>query len=375
VSEKDGKNGVFDFHLCADIGVHRYMSETLPKLPLQDDVEWPTMQWDRGDLLPGTNRRALEVLLTHAFQETAPDEMGETHAFLAIQKGGIVADRYWQGFDRMQTYPSWSMAKSITHALAGIMVGDGLVDPMEPVLAPEWGADDDKNDRRRLITLDQLLRMSSGLHFVEEYYDGEVSSVIEMLYGEGKGDVAAYAAAQPMAYAPDSRFYYSSGTTNIISRFLSQRLGKSGDEFADFMKSALFDRIGISTATPKFDGQGTFIGSSFCFCTAEDFARFGLLYLRDGIWDGERILPEGWVDYARTATPTPPDEPLGYGAHWWLGLCGPGSFSANGFHGQYIALLPDKDLILVRHGKSPQEQGDQVRVWLRKVSECFPTVQ
>jgi CubicO group peptidase (beta-lactamase class C family) len=117
---------------------------------------------------------------------------------------------------------------------------------------------------------------------------------------------------------------------------------------------------------------GTFIGSSFCYCTARDFARFGLLYLRDGVWDGTRILPEGWADYARTPTPAVPEiEALGYGAHWWLGMAGPGSFSCNGYEGQYTVLVPEKDLILVRHGKSPLEAKEEVQAWIADVADCF----
>lgn len=137
------------------------------------------------------------------------------------------------------------------------------------------------------------------------------------------------------------------------------------------MVRELFDPLGMRSAQPKFDKAGTFIGSSFCYCTARDFARFGLLYLRDGVWDGRRILPEGWVDYARTPTPVPATERLGYGAHWWLGMAGPGSFSANGYEGQYTVLVPELDLVLVRNGKSPDAQKEAVQNWMGEVAECF----
>jgi CubicO group peptidase (beta-lactamase class C family) len=218
---------------------------------------------------------------------------------------------------------------------------------------------------------DQLLRMSSGLKFAEDYVDAGVSDVIEMLFGGGKDDVAGFAANFPLVHEPDSSWSYASGTTNIVARCAARALGRSGDAFRSWMFRELFGPIGVQSAQPKFDAQGTFIGSSFCYATARDFARFGLLYMRDGVWDGQRILPEGWVDYARTPTKTPPTEPLGYGAHWWLGLCGPGSFSANGYQGQYTVLVPELDLILVRHGNSMDEQGDEVRRWLAQVADCF----
>ena len=168
-----------------------------------------------------------------------------------------------------------------------------------------------------------MLRMSSGLAFVEDYDPEHPSDVIAMLYGEGKDDVAAYAAAKPLAHEPGRFWSYSSGTTNIVSRCLSRALDAFGPDFEAFMRERLFEPLGMTSAMPKFDAAGTFIGSSFCFCTARDFARFGLLYLRDGVWEGRRILPAGWVDYARTETWRQPTDDIPYGAHWWLGVGGP----------------------------------------------------
>ncbi|TNE35819.1 MAG: class C beta-lactamase-related serine hydrolase, partial [Alphaproteobacteria bacterium] len=214
--------------------------------------------------------------------------------------------------------------------------------------------------------------MCSGLHFVEDYVDGEVSDVIEMLFGGGQHDVAGYAAAQELDHTPDTSWSYSSGTTNIVTRLLHQATGLRGVAFQGFMEEALLHPIGITSAIPKFDTQGTFIGSSFCFCTARDFAKFGLLYMRDGVWDGRRLLPEGWVDYARTPTPIYVDhDDLDYGAHFWLGLAGPGTFSCNGYQGQFIVMEPELDLIVVRHGDSINEATVAVRHWLADVVDCF----
>ena len=288
-----------------------------------------------------------------------------------------MAERYWRDFTAKHTYPSWSEAKSITQALVGILVREGRIDIHAPADVPEWqGAD----DPRKAITPDMLLRMSSGLKFAEDYVDAGVSDVIEMLFGKGSEDVAAYAASLPLEHAPDTVWSYSSGTSNIVARCAARALGetggktggKTGDGFRDFMFRELFGPIGMRSPLPKFDAAGTFIGSSFCYCTARDFARFGLLYLRGGTWDGQRILPDGWVDYARTPTPAVPDtEAMGYGAHWWLGMAGPGSFSCNGYEGQYTVLVPEKDLILVRHGKSPLEQKEVVLQWMADVAGCF----
>jgi len=343
---------------------------TLPPLPSQPtDVAWPTTAWPEGTPAPGTDTDALARLIDLAFSDPAPETMGETHAFLAVQGGRIVAERYWRDYTAAHTYPSWSEAKSITQALVGILVRDGRIDIHAPADVPEWK---EAGDPRGAITLDMLLRMSSGLKFAEDYVDAGVSDVIEMLFGDGRDDVAAYAASQPLAHDPDTVWNYSSGTTNIVARCAARALGANGDAFRDFMFRDLFAPIGMVSASPKFDTAGTFIGSSFCYCTARDFARFGLLYLRDGVWDGQRLLPEGWVDYARTPTPAVPDiETLKYGAHWWLGMAGPGSFSCNGYEGQYTVLVPEKDLILVRHGKSSLEAKEAVQGWMADVARCF----
>lgn len=340
----------------------------LPKLPSHPNgLPWPTEKWPEADLPEDANARELNRLLDRAFSN--PEDMGETRAFLAVQGGAIVAERYNEGFSATDTYPSWSKAKSITQALIGILVRDGKLDILRPAEVPEWqGAD----DPRRAITLDHLLRMSSGLSWAEDYVDAGISNVIEMLFGDGKDDVAAYAIDRPLEHAPDKHWLYSSGTSNIVARIAARAAGVNGDAFQKFMFDELFTPLGMRSPMPGFDAAGTFIGSSFCYCTARDFARFGYLYLRDGVWDGGRILPEGWVDYSRTPTPQPEDcEDLGYGAHWWLGICGQGSFSANGYEGQFTIIIPQKDLILVRHGKSLDEKGEEVKRWLVAVAECF----
>lgn len=338
----------------------------LPEQP--SDTPWPTTAWADGAPARALDGDQLSGLLDMAFADTPPERLGETHAFLAVQGGKIVSERYWRDYRAENTYPSWSMAKSITQALVGILVSRGRIDIHAPADVPEWQGE---GDPRQTITLDQLLRMSSGLKFAEDYVDAGVSDVIEMLFGAGQKDTAAFAANFPLAHEPDTQWSYASGTTNIVARCAARALGKSGSEFEAFMRESLFEPIGMRSPLPKFDEAGTFIGSSFCYCTARDFARFGLLYLRDGVWDGQRILPEGWVDYARTPTPTPPEEALGYGAHWWLGMCGPDSFSCNGYQGQFTVVVPSLDLVLVRHGNSTIEQGERVREWLAEVADCF----
>ena len=332
---------------------------------MKDLADWPTRDWPLGAAPTGAS-----PYVEHAFTPEAQSELGETHALVVVQSGRLVLERYAPNFGPETTCKSWSMAKSITQALVGLLVGDGLIDIDAPADVPEWrGA----GDPRGAITLNHLLHMSSGLAFTEDYVPGHPSDVIEMLFGKGKDDMAAFAASFPLAHPPGSFFYYSSGTTNIVSRCAARALGADGGAFEAFMRSRLFEPLGMQSANPRFDAAGTFIGSSYCFATPRDFARFGLLYLRDGLWEGRRLLPEGWVDYARTPTFQQPggeiDSP--YGAHWWLDLAGEGSFSANGYDGQYIVICPNRELIIVRHGATAIDLQPNLKAWIKGLAAVF----
>ncbi len=328
----------------------------LPPLPAQPaGTPWPTADWPTGAALPATLAARIDAAFTD-------DSLGITDAVLIIQGGAVRYERYGPDLDQQSRFPSWSKAKSITQALVGLAVAQGRIDIHAPANVPAW-----KADERSAITLDQLLRMSSGLKFVEDYVPGSVSDVIEMLFGSGKEDVAAYAIAQPLAHKPDTHWSYASGTTNIICDILQRTLGLKGEAFEAHMRAVLFEPLGMTSPMPRFDAAGTFIASSYCFSTARDFARFGLLYLRGGVWEDKQLLPAAWVDYARTPTPVPATEELGYGAQWWLGLGGPGSFSANGYEGQYTLAIPDLDVIMVRHGRTPLDRKENLAAWMRSV--------
>ena len=191
--------------------------------------------------------------------------------------------------------------------------------------------------------------MRDGLDFTEDYVDAGVSDVIEMLFGAGKDDVAAYAEARPLAHEPGTRFNYSSGTSNIVAA-IAGRCAGSGAAFVDLLRRRVFEPVGMASADPRLDDAGTFIGSSYVYATARDFTRFGLLYLRDGMWNGQRILPEGWVDHARRLRSVD-EEGNGYGAHWWVVDDDQGSFRASGYEGQAILICPGLDVVAVRLGR------------------------
>jgi len=328
---------------------------------------WPGATWDSGAVDDDVDGERLQALMRRLFEQ--PPELGLTLAVVAVHRGRIVAEDYGPDTDVTTPLISWSTAKSMTHAAVGLAVGRGLLDVSEPAPVPEW------EDERGTITLQHLLTMTPGLRFVEDYVDAGISHCIDMLFGAGKDDTAGYAAALPLDHAPGTVFNYSSGTTNIVSRAVGDAVGGEA-AMRRLLTDDLFGTLGMSTATPTFDAQGTFIGSSFVHAAARDFARFGYLYLRDGVWQGERLLPDGWREHARTPTPVvPAQEDFGYGAHWWLWRDEPGSLAAHGYEGQYVVVLPGRDLVLVRLGKTPAEIRPNLIGVLRELVACFPADQ
>jgi CubicO group peptidase (beta-lactamase class C family) len=348
----------------------------LPLPPQPDGVPWPTRIWPRAELDSRVDRAALDRLLDHAFADPEPDDLERTNALVIVQRGAIVAERYRTDVDPDRAFISWSMAKSIVNCLIGILVRDGKLDISRPIPVHEWAA----GDPRGRITIDQMLRMVDGLRFREaehlgdgsvRYYAEDESDVIPMLFGVGKDDVAGFAATLPYLAEPEARWNYNSGASNLLARLVRDTLGTDEAGMRAFMQRELFDRIGMTTADPRFDAAGNFIGSSTCYCSARDFARFGYLYLRDGIWDGERILPTGWVDYSRT--PSPQSDGL-YGAHFWAVPGSLGLFYCSGAFGQRILISPKLDLVVVRLGvTAPHKVAAVVRYGKELVDAFRPT--
>ncbi|MEE2893544.1 MAG: serine hydrolase [Pseudomonadota bacterium] len=337
----------------------------LPPLPAQPaTTPWPTGSWPSADLPAAVDAAALHGLVRTLID--LPPEHGVTDAVLVVHRGALVLEAYGPEANAQRTLQSWSMAKSMLHALVGVLVLDGRIDPEARLPAPEWQAD---GDPRARISWRDALRMRSGLAFAEDYANAGASDVIEMLWGAGKDDVARYAADKPLEHAIGSVFNYSSGTTNILSRAIGELIGGGEAGMRAFMTERLFSPLGMLSPLPKFDSRGTWKGSSFCFCTAQDFARFALLYLRDGLWDGERLLPPGWADDARTPTHLEPD--AAYGSHWWVDHRDPTRFFASGYEGQRILIDPARDLIAMRFGRTPNERAPEVMEPLHAIPALF----
>jgi CubicO group peptidase (beta-lactamase class C family) len=301
---------------------------------------------------------------------------GVSLALVVQHRGRVVFEQYGTRPDTLfgpggpvdadTTLVSWSMAKSITHAAMGIAVADGLIDVAAPAPVTAW-----RDSPKASITIEQLLEMRSGLEFVEDYVDDRISHCLEMLYGSGKDDMATYAANLPLVHAPGTEWNYSSGTTNIVARIIGDAVGDDPGAMETFLHDRLFGPVGMTSAQPKFDAAGTFIGSSFVYATARDFARFGQLYLDDGMVDDQRVLPAGWRDHARATVSFDDEGGFGYGRHWWTWPQFEGSFACHGYEGQYTLVAPDRDLVVVHLGKSPIEVREPLKLALAAIVESF----
>jgi len=317
-----------------------------------------------------------ETLLRVADELFAPDAPhGVTLAIVAMQRGEVVFERYGVQPDTVfgpggpisaeSTLISWSMAKSITHAAVGLLVGEGRLALDEPAPVPQW-----RGTAKESITLQHLLDMRPGLEWIEDYVDDSISHCIEMLFGSGQADMAAYAAALPLIHAPGSTWNYSSGTTNIVCRIIGDTVGGGRDGVEQFLNERLFEPTGMRSAIAKFDDSGTFIGSSYVYATARDFARFGEMYRNDGVVDGRRVLPSGWSDHARRFVASDEDG-FDYGSHWWLWRDQPGSMACHGYEGQYCVVVPAKELVVVHLGKSPADDRVELTSRLRTIVNSF----
>lgn len=288
--------------------------------------------------VPGIDTVKLQAAFGLAFGEGGAPVSG-TRAVVIVYHGRLVAERYAPGFDRHTRLTGWSMTKGVTNALVGILAGQRKLNIRAPAPVAEWAKDD-----RRAITLANLLQMNSGLRWWEFY--GGPSDATRMLFKES--NMGEYAMQSSLRHPPGTVFNYSSGSANILSSIIRKAAGD--EDYYHFPYQQLFERIGMYSAVMELDAEGTFVGSSYCYATARDWARFGLLYLRDGIWNGQRVLPEGWVRWTVSGE--------SYGALWWLNR-GPAAgrrhpelpadcFSCEGYEGQYIWVIPSKDLVVVR---------------------------
>jgi CubicO group peptidase (beta-lactamase class C family) len=315
----------------------------LDPLPSQPQgVPFPTTDWPTGPLPAGVSKQALDAAVSDAFGFSF--NPATVRSLVVVHGGKIVYERYKGSDDTDSTYASFSVAKSLTSAMVGMLVGDGKLDPFAPAPVSQWSP---PGDKRAAITINDLLHMAGGQRWNESYDDG-ASSVFGLLLAPNG---PAFAAAQPYDQPAGKVFRYSTGTSALLAGIASDAVGGPAAGRA-YITNRLLRPIGITSSALQTDPAGYFRGGLGVDSTSRDFARFGLLYLRDGVWDGVRLLPRGWVDYSRS----PSSAASGYGAHWWIDSSR-GMFRAAGLFGQYIVVVPKLDLVYVITSNAGGDSG------------------
>ncbi|CAM1342785.1 serine hydrolase domain-containing protein [Tenacibaculum amylolyticum] len=306
---------------------------------LENDLAFPYGNKEPKDTVFST----VDYTKLNATVDAMFNDVNKTRAVLIVYKDKIIAEKYDTNFDKNSILLGWSMTKSITSTLFGVLQCKGAMNIYDKAPYEEW-----KNDDRKNITIHNLLQMNSGLEWDENY--NTISDVTKMLFLSE--DVTTAQIDKPLVGKPNETWNYSSGTTNLLSGILRKQFN-THQEYLDFWYSALIDRIGMNSMTIETDMKGNYIGSSYAWATARDWAKLGLLYLHDGNWNGDALFDKDWVKYATTPTPTSDGW---YGAQIWLNA---GSrypdvpknmYSFNGYQGQNVFVLPDQDLVVVRLG-------------------------
>jgi len=329
---------------------------------------------------PGVPREALARAVDHLF--TAKDA-AETRAVLVLQGGRTVAERYAPGYHENTRFVSWSMAKTVTAVMIGMLVADGRLRLDESVPVPAWQR---PGDPRGEVTLRQLLQMRSGLRHTEAGEPLYESDEVRMLFLDGRDNMAAYAEDQPLEAEPGRKWEYSSATTVILADVAARVLTTSTDPLVrrqvvkDYLRTRLFDPLGMKSMVPEFDAAGTLIGGSLIHGTARDWARFGEFLRNRGAIKGAQLVPSSWIDFMTTPSPRNP----GYGAQTWLNRPQvedetrqwPGApstaFSMNGHLGQYVVVSRSQGLVVVRLGKTQDEARVPLRAAITRIINLFP---
>ena len=347
-----------------------------PLPPQPPDVPWPTQSWPQG-APAAADATALTRAVEQLFAPTGRGGLPDTRALLVVQDGRVVLERYAEGFGPDSRFHSWSMAKSVTHALVGVLVREGRLDLDAPAPVPAWHA---AGDPRAALTLRHLLTMTSGLDNADGGEDPQ-SFVARILFGDLCADTAEAAARVPLLHPPGTHWAYSTGTTQIVSGIVAHSVGGGREGMRSFLERELVTPLGAKSLLLEFDAAGTPLGGGYLFANARDWARLGELYLRDGVWEGSRILPAGWVDFARRVAPAANNGV--YGAGFWVNgnpaedqfrplREGLEAFEMSGNAGQFVVVVPDRDLVVVRLGEMQRVTWGDLGDELSQLIAAFP---
>jgi CubicO group peptidase (beta-lactamase class C family) len=316
------------------------------------------------------------------------EKLAETRAVVILHGGLIVAERYAPGYGPDTRLISWSMAKSITATLLGFMVADGLLVLDDPAPVPEWAS---PGDPRGKITLRQLLHMASGIDHTEAAEDGKAiyeADTPRMLFLDGRENVARYAESRTLEANPGEKYEYSTATSTILADIMTRALTSSRDPqirrdaMLDYARGRLFEPLGMASAVPEFDRNGTMLGGSMIHATARDWAKFGEFLRNNGSVRAAQLLPVSWIRFMKT----PSDVDSSYGGHIWLNrkrnmgrnqVLFPGKapadvFAALGHLGQFVVVSPQNKLVIVRLGKTQDDQLGPINDQLATMISLFP---
>jgi CubicO group peptidase (beta-lactamase class C family) len=294
--------------------------------------------------------KKLDLAVANAFDKKN-EKSKRTRSVLVIYKDKIIAEKYDHGFNKNSKILGWSMTKSVTSALFGILQKQGKININKPAPIKEWAT-----DKRAKITISDLLHMNSGLEWEENYET--ICDATKMLFQTE--DMTKSQLEKPAAFEPNSHWNYSSGTTNLLSGILRNQF-KTHQEYLDFWYSALIDKIGMNSMIIETDMAGNYVGSSYGWATTRDWSKFGLLYLHNGKWNGKQILDESWIKYTATPTNTSAGN---YGAHFWLNAGGKfpdvprDMYYCSGYQGQMAAIIPSLEMVIVRMGLKEDPEFD-----------------
>jgi len=322
-----------------------------PEVRRSHALRQDTLYWPYGNIEHTTSNSKLSSEIANVLDDEFSQDVTGTRAIIVVHDGIIVGERYAESFDKNKLLLGWSMNKSVIATLIGILVQKELVNISDPVPIQEWSQGGKGN-----ITWRHLLQMSSGLEWDENYF--WISDVTKMLYTEG--DTYGYAIKSFVENEPGNSWEYSSGTTNILSGLMREILADDA-VYHNFPYAELFEKIGANSFVMELDAAGNFVGSSYAYATARDWAKFGMLYLNEGNWNGHQLLPEGWDRIVSSPALNSDGQ---YGAQFWLNRSGVlenvprGAYFADGFHGQRVFIVPSKNLVVVRLGLSTDEVPD-----------------
>ena len=335
-----------------------------------------TQPWPLGDVgAHATFSEVDETKLAAALDWAIAQDEQNTRALVVVYRGKIIGERYSEGFTKDTPQISWSQGKSITAALVGVLAQQGEITLEEPAPIAEWQG---PRDRRREIRVMDLMRMSSGLDFKNYGLDRtdswSASNEHFRIYFDSV-NVFEHATNQPVEIPANSQFRYRNSDPLTLGRIIREKVEARGESYLTFPQHALFDRIGARNYVLETDAWGNFIMTGYDYGSAWDWARFGLLHLWDGVFEGDRVLPEGWVEFI--STPAPADPSRRYGGLFWLNRSGSmdqvpeDAFWPSGFMGQQTVVIPSRNMVVVRLGPSPRGSGRYINETIGKVLEAI----